>query len=84
MRDAIVPAEGVLVEKHPCVAHAERETGQAGGQHAPAAQGSIGRSSVEAGQIEASSAQSRSTGGVDNQQVLIGRPEQAGDSDRER
>src|SRR6202043_2040317 len=51
-----------------------------GGQHPPPAQGAAGQSAIETGKFEASDAQSRSARAVDDKQILVGRPEQTGDS----
>jgi hypothetical protein len=83
MRDPVVPAERVFVEENPGISHAQRKTGEATRQRAPAAQGPTGGSAVEAGQFKAREAQSRSARPINNQQILVGRPEQAWDSSPE-
>src|SRR5208283_2334004 len=83
MRNAVMPAECVLVEKNPSVAHAQRSCGKVRRQHAPAAQGAGGRPAVKAGEFEAEGAQSRSAARVNDQQVLEESPEQAGNANSE-
>src|SRR6202034_3226297 len=77
MRDAVVPAQFVLVEEHPGVTHPRRDRGKIAGRHSPAAQRATGRSSVESGNFKACDAQPRSAGGGNDKQILDGRPEDA-------
>ena len=80
VRDPVVPAEDVLIEKDPAKSHARGHRRQVSRQHAPPAQRATGGSAIEARQFEPGHPQSRSAGSVDDHQVLVGRPKQAGDS----
>src|SRR6185312_1270429 len=75
--NAIVPAEPVFVEEAPGVAQAERQAGQDGRQHSPAAQPQRDRTAVEAMQLELRQLQARRGAAVNQQQVLIGGPHQS-------
>ena len=80
MGDAVVPAERVFVEENPAVSHAKRNGREIGCQHAPAAEPSASRAPIEAGEFKSGQTQPRSRARVDHEQVLVGRPEQAGES----
>src|ERR1700733_4221898 len=67
--DAVVPAEGVLVEEDPGVTHSCRGSGKIAGQNAPAAQSAAGGTSVEAGQFEPSDPQARSAAGINDKKL---------------
>jgi hypothetical protein len=60
MRDSVVPAENVFVEKCPKVSQAERTGGKKRSQHSPAAQPPGDGRAIEAGEFEFCQSKARS------------------------
>ena len=78
-RDAVVPAEGILIEEAPEIAECGGEGGKKRGQHAPSAQSAVEGRAIEIREPEASYAKSGSGAGVDDKQELVCHPQQHGD-----
>lgn len=78
-RDAVVPAEGILIEKAPEIAECGGKGGKKRGQYAPTTQTAMDGRAIEIRELEASGAESGSGTGVDDKQELVRHPEQHGD-----
>ena len=78
MRNAVVPAQRIFIEKHPGVSHAKGRSREKGRQHAPASDAPTRARTIESVEFQPRQTQAGSAGGVDNKQVLINRPGRTG------
>src|SRR6478672_1952670 len=77
--DSIVPAEFILIEQAPGVSQTQRDPGQHGREHAPSPDISWHRISVKLLQLKPGELQTWRNAAVDQQEVLVGTPENAGE-----
>ena len=77
MGNAVVPAEPVFVEKVPGISHAQRGAREQRHKHPPAANTLIGRAAIESAQLQPGDFQSRRVASVDQEEILIRRPQNA-------
>src|SRR5450755_2214806 len=80
MRDTVMPAQVILIEKAPEISQSRGKRGEERGQHAPAEQAAIERGAIKSGQSKPGGVKSRSGAGVDHKKELVEGADQDGDS----
>src|SRR5215469_17424907 len=68
--DAVVPAQGIFVEKDPSVPHGKRNRREIGSQDSPAADRSGSRTAIETGEFQSGGDQARRGCRVGDQQIV--------------